>query len=178
MSKMAKLSYAAAVAITSSVPVALPSTVSTNAIVICDERYGDLFTVPEIYKKGFAFVNCVSADLEMSRGVSRIFYLKYGEMENLYEQNPSIGNIVYLFPYESRPFIFHLVTKYLCYETINYESLEICLEKLCKLCIKHSITTLAMTRLVCRLKWDTIKKMIIGIFKKANVSIHIIIYHF
>ena len=56
-----------------------------------------------------ALAHCVSADLKMSQGIARDFKDKFGNLETLHTQGPSVGGLVFLFT--GNRFVYYLVTK-------------------------------------------------------------------
>ena len=56
------------------------------------EEQQDLFTVPSDY----SLAHCVASDLKMSRGIASVFKKKYGRLEELANQRPSVGKTLHL----------------------------------------------------------------------------------
>lgn len=135
------------------------------------ETTGDIFQT----STDISIAHCVSADLKMSRGFALQIRRKFGQIQQLHQQNKSINEIAILH-IEGR-FIFNLITKMYHWQKPTYQTLFRCLQELKTVCEEKQITKLACPRLgsgLDGLNWETIRNMLRYIFRKS--SINIIVY--
>jgi hypothetical protein len=79
-----------------------------------EEISGSLFNAPSLS----SLAHCVSSDLKMSRGIARVFRHKFGNIDTLRKQDPSVGSLVFLFT--GRRFVYYLVTKKVSLPSSNF----------------------------------------------------------
>ena len=151
---------------------------STNKIYNCitynnnyEEKHEDLFN-----NTTESIAHCISADVKMGRGIAVEFKRRYGGVEELLKQSPSIGNICIL--KRNNKWIYYLITKELYWHKPTYKSLKSCLEVMKQHIIDNKIKSIAMPQIGCgldKLKWEVVRKMIKEIFPPDS-QINIIIY--
>lgn len=139
----------------------------------------DLFSVDEKYK----FVQCVSADFGMGRGIATQFNQHFNTKERSFELYPN-----YLAKWKDTHItgdclevdrVFNLITKTYYFEKPTYSSLNDALLILRRLCEEKGIQYLAMPQIGCgldKLQWPKVKQMLISIFEDLNISILICIW--
>ena len=142
-------------------------------------RYGvtreeqlDLFTVSPDY----SLAHCVAKDIKMSRGIASVFKRKFGRVQELADQSPSVGKALRLEDdnAEHKPYIYYLVTKQYSYQKPSYRNLW---DSLCDLrdhLLKNDIMKLAVPKLGCGLDgldWRIVRSMLATIFRFTGVEI-------
>lgn len=128
----------------------------------------DLFTVP----KEYALAHCVAADLKMSRGIATAFRRKFGKIDELQRQDPTVGKALHI--QHRNQHLFYLVTKDWSYQKPTYESLRKSLLDLRKQLLLQGLKKLAIPRIGCGLDglaWNVVRKMIEDVFKDEGISI-------
>lgn len=133
---------------------------------------GDLFDAP----LDFSLTHTVSKDLKMSKGIAKTFVEKFGSVDRLKSQNPTLHNLVFLEHHNQ--FIIYLITKNYFYEKPSYRDIFFTLLKLKQFCIDNNIKKLAMPKIGCgldKLKYENIRIMLRYIFLQTNIEVRI--YH-
>ncbi|CAF4467198.1 unnamed protein product, partial [Adineta steineri] len=73
--------------------------------LVFQEIDGDLFSVAS----NVSLAHCVSQDMSMSKGIATLFRNKFGQINELKNQNVSVGGCAYITSNDRH--IFYLVTK-------------------------------------------------------------------
>jgi len=140
-----------------------------------EERKMDLFDMPEKYY----FVQCISADLAMGKGIAVEFnrrfnvrnkLLKYGDVIEQWISNPGKNNVLVL-PCDR---VLNMVTKLNYWNKPTYNDFLLSLEALADYVNKNNIKYLAMPRIGCgldKLEWSRVKEIIRDIFGPYDVEI-------
>lgn len=139
---------------------------TTNHRVI--EVEGDLFEATQDY----ALAHCVSADLNMSRGIALEFNRRFGNIEVLKGQQKGVSEIAQV-EHEGQKLLY-LITKEFCFQKTTYENLYKTLQNLRTKAEQEHISHIAMPRIGCGMDqpdWKKIKNMIKYIFKGSRIKI-------
>lgn len=134
------------------------------------EIAGDIFST----SSDTSLAHCVSADLKMSRGIALQFRRRFGQIQQLRQQEKSLEDVI-LLRVEDRT-IFYLITKLHSWQKPTYQSIFNCLRRLKLLCEEKQITKLACPRIGCELdglKWEEIRKMLRYIFKNSTIYVSV-----
>lgn len=137
------------------------------------EVKGNLFTAPDNY----SLAHCVSKDFAMEQGLALQFRQLYGSINELKNQNKTVGEVAVLNLPERN--IYCLITKSQYYNKPTYDSLWSALINLRLSCVQNDDYNVAIPKLGCgrdKLEWSTVSKMIKFIFAKS--SIEILVYEF
>lgn len=134
----------------------------------------DLFSVPSEY----ALANCVASDLQMTRGIARVFKSKYGATE-FPEQHgsPAVGEALHL--YRKERHLFYMVTKKLSNGKPTYRAIWDSLINLRHQLLHLGLKKLGIPRLGCGLDgldWKTVRSMIEELFKDTGIDILVCFY--
>lgn len=132
------------------------------------EITGDLFEAHEEYAIG----HCVSQDFQMDRGIALEFRRRFGQVEELKDQNKSVTEVASTTPKER--VIICLITKEYFWQKPTYENVLLTLINLKQLCTRENITKLAMPKIACGLdglEWQEIRTMIRYVFKNTQTQI-------
>lgn len=147
--------------------------------MIFKEKEMDLF---ELKDKGYDFVQCISSDLGMGKGIACQFNKHFDEKNKCLKL---VGQEHAMDMFQKTPgYIIHdwdnnvhnLVTKDRYYNKPTYESLTACLESLKIATQMYNIHKLAMPKIGCgldKLDWDVVKNIIKGVFCDTNVEIQV-----
>lgn len=147
--------------------------------MIYEELTGELFTEAPVFK----FVQCISADLAMDKGITLTFNEKYDTKSKMYELNPntlisewdSQPDITKGFCVYSEP-VFNLVTKRRYYEKPTLQSMGNALTSLKNLCQRYNFDHIALQSTrgsIDRLKWPDVSMLIINILGDLDITIHV-----
>lgn len=150
------------------------------------EIQGDLFTTPS----NVSLAHCVSTDMQMSKGIAKIFRDRYNRVDELIAQSTNrsflfrlrcldflevpVGGCAYLVSNDQC--IFYLVTKERYFHKPTMSSLESSLRAMRDLCLKNDIHRLAMPRIGCgldKLDWNAVSRLIQTIFVNDDMQITI-----
>ena len=135
-----------------------------------NEIVGDIFST----SSDTSLAHCVSADLKMSRGIALQFRRRFGQIQQMRQQEKSIDDVIFL-RVQGR-MIFHLITKLQDWQKPTYQSIFNCLQKLKVLCTENQITKVACPRIGCGLdglKWEEIRKMFRYVFKNSTIYVSV-----
>ncbi|CAF1278841.1 unnamed protein product [Adineta steineri] len=138
--------------------------------LVFQEIPGDLFSVAS----NVSLAHCVSQDMSMSKGIATLFRNKFGQINELKNQNVSVGGCAYIISNDRH--IFYLVTKEKYFYKPTMKTLESSLRTMRDLCIKNNIHHLAMPRIGCgldKLNWDQVSRLIQHIFEEDDIEITI-----
>lgn len=102
---------------------------------------GDLFSSDE--KDSLA--HCVSRDFKMGKGIAVFFKEKFGNVQNLKDQNKQIGDIAVL--KDNNRFVYYMITKERFYNKPTYESVKESLESVKEHCLENGVKNLNMPRI-------------------------------
>lgn len=153
-----------------------------NKIVVKDEdkkvRFqivkGDLFNT-----NSEAIAHCVSEDLKMGKGIAVEFVKRFARINELKDQNPKEGMVVYLERDEKvMRVIFYMITKQKYFHIPDYEKLMESLLYMRKKCEELKVKSLGMPLIACgldRLEWTVVEKMIQVAFWDLDIDITIYI---
>lgn len=138
------------------------------------EEIRDLFTAPDDYY----FVQCISADFGMGKGIAVEFNKRFNTKLNLCSSCPGyldtwrtyhiIGDCIM----EGR--VLNLITKERYYHKPSYISMQYALEKMRVLCRLYNIKKIAMPTIGCgldRLEWSKVVIQIQTVFKNDDIEI-------
>lgn len=136
-------------------------------------KQGDVFSAhPSV-----SLAHCVSEDFEAKDGVTKQFKERFGNLQNLLDQNVKTGGCAYL-ESEGR-YLFYLVTRNFSYHRPYYSSVEKSLKELRKVCINLGVTELAMPLIGNRqdqLDSDLVSRIVDQIFNDTNINLTIYKY--
>ena len=144
------------------------------------ESRGNIFAESSDFK----FVQCISADLEMSKGIAPQFNKNFNTKEiiNSYYPNGKIltkwhndnsydrGYCIYIDP------VYNLITKDLFFKKPNMITMENSLRQLKKLSLMNEDYKLAMPKIGCgldQLNWNKVSSLIKKIFSDTDTEIHV-----
>lgn len=135
---------------------------------------GDLFA-----GNSESIAHCVSEDFEMSLGIAKIFKNKFGNVENLLNQEKKVGQTAYII-YENK-FIFYLVTKKRYFNKPSYKSLKNCLIDMREIMLINGIKSLDIPKIGCgldKLVWEQnskfcVKNIIDEVFQNTEIDINV-----
>lgn len=142
--------------------------VDQNANIRVVEK--DLFSV----EKDRSLGHCVSRDLAMSKGIAVDFKKLFGDVDVLKAMDRKIGEVAYL--NKNGRYIFYLITKQNCYDKPTYDTLELSLVYLRKLCTELKVSKLALPKIGCgldKLEWNRVLKIIEKVFSETAIDIEI-----
>lgn len=110
----------------------------------------------------------------MGAGIAKIFKKKFGRVNELKKQTQKVGEVAYI--KKNGRYIFYLITKHVSSIQCkpSYYNLNKCLIYLRYLCRLHNVKKLAIPKIGCgldQLHWFNVRKNIICIFSKENISI-------
>ena len=142
--------------------------------VLCSykEVTGDLFE-----SKDSGIAHCVSQDLHMGKGIAVAFKKKFGGVDQLKEQHPKIGNLVYLSQDSCIPF--YMITKEKYWHKPSYSNVFSSLQELRKKAEELNIATLSMPEIACgldMLNWNVVRSLIWLAFSSSKVCVTV--YHY
>ena len=129
---------------------------------------GDLFNATD------SLCHCVSSDLKMGRGIALAFRKKFGRINELKSQHPTVGGLCIL--EEETRYIYYLVTKRFYYEKPTYETLKSSLVALREHMISHNVKSISMPLIGCgldRLQWNKVKELLYENFEDTEISINV-----
>jgi hypothetical protein len=142
--------------------------------MIYNEEVKDLFSVPEDYY----FVQCISADFGMGKGIAVEFNKRFDTKMQLCTKCPNYWNTWKLYKMigdcilEGR--VYNLITKERYFHKPTYISMQIALEALRDKCRYFKTKKLAMPLIGCgldKLEWQKVSEMIQNTFKNEDVEI-------
>jgi len=145
------------------------SKIITNSNIV--EVEGDLFQATTDYALG----HCVSKDFKMSKGIALEFRRKFGQVDQLLQQNKQIMEIAAI-KCNGRN-ILYIITKDSHQQKPTYETIFYALKNLREYCESNNINKVALPKIGSghdQLNWEQIRTMLRYIFK--NSEIKIIIY--
>ena len=128
---------------------------------------GDLFDSPD------SLVQCVSADLRMSKGLARQFKLKFRQMRDLQPPFCKIGDLVVV-PVSIS--IFNLVTKTRFFHKPSYRSMLMCLENLRRELVLLHLGCVSMPMIgsgLDSLDWSSVVAILHSVFSSTSVQISV-----
>lgn len=134
---------------------------------------GDLFQVHE----NVSLAHCVSADMEMSKGIAVEFKNRFSRVDELLSHHPRIGKCYYLF--DKQRIIFYLVTKPKYYHKPSYRSLEESLRNLRELCERFKVSELAIPKIGCgldQLDWKITSRIIDQVFENSPIKLTVYLF--
>ena len=149
----------------------------------CDRIYyqkGDIFD--SVHSKA----HCVSADLNMSKGVARGFRLKYQHLSTLFNQNCIVGDVAILTPKQTgheEEYIFYMVTKVRYFEKPTLETMEMAIDRVIRDVTALRVKTLSIPMIgagLDKLKWSDVYNLLarrlarIPINEELNIIVHYI----
>lgn len=143
------------------------------------EIYDDLFN-KSIYEDGSWYVQCISADLRMGRGIAEQFNDHFDMKRRLMEK--------YELDYTTKAFkkqgaevifcpgipVFNLITKEHYWDKPTLSSMTEALKLLKFYCEAYDIKRLLMPKIGCgldKLEWKDVKRIIFKIFDKSDIEI-------
>lgn len=142
--------------------------------MIYHEIIQDLFSVPESYY----FVQCISADFVMGKGIAVQFNKRFQIKKLLKKNYPD-----YLEFWKEHHLtadcilenkVFNLITKPYWRSKPTYQTLELSLQIMKKICLEKEISKLAMPLIACGLDgldWNQVSAMIQNIFSDTEIEI-------
>lgn len=136
------------------------------------EETMDLFSLPE---DEYYFVQCVSSDFKMGKGIALQFNKAFGCRAAMVE---SFKNYKWknegdcLLPKDKK--VFHLITKNKYWDKPTYRTIKESLIKLKVMCAEQNIAKLAMPKIGCgldNLLWNKVRSILEDVFKDSNIEI-------
>lgn len=147
--------------------------------MIFTEVYDDLFN-RELYHDGVWYVQCISADLRMGRGIAGQFNDHFDMKRKLMEKF-RIEDTINAFRHQKAEVIFikeapvfNLVTKEHYWDKPNLGSMCEALKLLRFYCGVFGIKELLMPKIGCgldKLEWKSVKKIIFSVFENTDMKI-------
>ncbi|KAL4136459.1 hypothetical protein QTP88_008007 [Uroleucon formosanum] len=138
----------------------------TNPNVI--EVQGDLFET----SKDIALGHCVSKDFKMSQGIALEFRRKFGQIENLTNQNKEVTEIASIQHNDQN--ILYIITKNHHQEKPTYETFYQAIKNLRTFCEENQIEKLALPKIGSghdQLNWDQVRTILRYVFKKSKIKL-------
>ncbi|KAL4136407.1 hypothetical protein QTP88_007955 [Uroleucon formosanum] len=138
----------------------------TNPNVI--EVQGDLFET----SKDIALGHCVSKDFKMSQGIALEFRRKFGQIENLTNQNKEVTEITSIQHNDQN--ILYIITKNHHQEKPTYETFYQAIKNLRTFCEENQIEKLALPKIGSghdQLNWDQVRTILRYVFKKSKIKL-------
>ena len=142
--------------------------------MIYKEEVKDLFSVSEDYY----LAHCISADFGMGKGIAvefnkrfdmkHMLQNKYSDYLDYYNQHRIGGDCIL----EGR--VLNLITKERYFHKPTITTMTTALEKMKEVCIKNSITKIAMPTIgaeLDRLDWNKVSELICRIFDDMDIEI-------
>mmetsp|Transcript_38 Transcript_38/g.145 ORF Transcript_38/g.145 Transcript_38/m.145 type:complete len:210 (-) Transcript_38:197-826(-) len=141
------------------------------------EVHGDLFET-----KAEAIAHCVSEDLGMGKGIAVEFVKRFGRKDDLKEQNPRIGEVVFLErdKEEVMRVVFYMITKSKYWQIPAYQAVWDSLVEMRQQCEKMNVKSLGMPVIACGLdclEWSIVKEMIQVAFWDLDFEVTIYVHH-
>ena len=130
------------------------------------EKRGDLFSCD----KSFSLAHCVSEDLEMSKGIAKIFKNKFCGVPELMKQDKTTGDVATL--QRGGRFIYYLVTKDRYFQKPTYGSLESSLVAMRRHAVQYGVRNVAMPKIGCgldKLDWGRVRSLIETVFDDTDI---------
>ena len=129
---------------------------------------GDLFT-----NEKDSLAHCVSKDLHMGKGIAVQFKKRFGRVQELKSQKPTVGDVVFL--KDNDRYIYYLVTKERYYYKPTLATLKNSLINLKKLIEMHNVKSLAIPKIGCgldKLEWSKVSELIQNIFTDGEITVY------
>ena len=139
------------------------------------ERKMDLFDIDPLGDLNTHYVQCISADFGMGKGIAVEFNKRFDMKNKVIEKYgqgnyDTVGKCIYV---DDIP-VLNLVTKVRYWNKPSYSTIETALFNLRKTAELNNIHQLAMPRIGCGLdglEWDKVKNIISDIFNDSNIDI-------
>jgi len=134
-----------------------------------EELQGDLFTASPPTD---ALAHCISADLQMERGIAVLFKSKFGGVSELQEQSKRVGEVAYLV--RDGRYIFYLITKEKYFHKPTQEDFEKAVTELRRLCDELGVLGLSIPRIgagLDKLDLDYVRGVIKNAFNGSNTNV-------
>ncbi|KAL4089038.1 hypothetical protein QTP88_024116 [Uroleucon formosanum] len=131
---------------------------------------GDLFQATADYALG----HCVSKDFKMSEGIALEFRRKFGQVDQLLQQNKQVMEISAIKCNERN--ILYMITKDSHQQKSTYETIFYALKNLREYCESNNINKVALPKVGSgydKLNWEQIHTMLRYIFKNSEIKIMI-----
>ncbi|VVC26736.1 Integrase, catalytic core,Macro domain,Retropepsins,Zinc finger, CCHC-type,Ribonuclease H- [Cinara cedri] len=144
----------------------IQSKIITNSNII--EVKGDLFQATA----DFALGHCVSKDFKMSKGIGLEFRRKFGQVDQLLEQNKQVTEIATI-QCDDRNIIY-IITKESYNQKPTYETIFYAIQNLRNFCKSNNINKVALPKIGSghdQLNWEQARIMLRYIFKKSKIKI-------
>lgn len=122
-----------------------------------------------------SLAHCVSQCFTMGRGIAVEFKKRFGRVDELKSQKPTIGSIATLQLDDGR-WIYYLVTKAKASGKPTMESLRASLIAMREHAFEHQVKRIAMPQIGCgldRLHWNAVKPMIEDVFEDTGIEIQV-----
>ncbi|MBR1529196.1 MAG: macro domain-containing protein [Oscillospiraceae bacterium] len=142
--------------------------------MIYHEMIQDLFSVPDSYY----FAQCISADFAMGKGIALQFNQHFQIKKRLKANHPDylhfwkLNHLTADCILENK--VFNLITKPYWRSKPTYQTLELSLQIMKKICLEKEISKLAMPLIACGLDgldWNQVSFMIQNIFFDTEIEI-------
>lgn len=147
--------------------------------MIFNEVYDDLFN-KALYHDGVYYVQCISADLRMGRGIAEQFNDHFDMKRKLMEKY-KIEDTIESFRHQKAEVIFtkeapvfNLITKEHYWDKPNLASMAEALKLLRFYCGVFEVKELLMPKIGCgldKLEWKSVKKIIFSVFERTDINI-------
>ena len=108
----------------------------------------------------------------MGKGIAVEFKRRFGRVQELQAQKPTVGGIVVL---HKERYIYYLVTKQKYWQKPSYKSLEASLKAMYAHAVKHNVHAISLPKIGCgldRLDWDRVEQMLKDIFPDIDITIY------
>ncbi len=141
---------------------------------VIDEIEGDVFTSQK------SLAHCVSADLEMSKGIAKEFDERFGNKDVLHEQFVQPGGVAILDSLyhggDEKTFVYYLVTKKKYFQKPKLHILRLSLECMRNHALKNNVDIISMPRIgtgLDKLDWRNVKQTLFEVFENTGIKIQV-----
>lgn len=121
----------------------------------------------------YSLAHCVSADLQMSGGITPAFKKLYGGFEALKKQERKVGEVA-ISERNETSFVYHLVTRQNWWDAATPSSMRSCLLRLKEHSQENGVNKLTVPRLGTgedKLDWPIVKGIIEDVFRDTDIII-------
>ena len=121
-----------------------------------------------------AMANCVSRDLQMGKGIARLFQSAFRDRSSLREQNKGIGEVA--ITKHNGHFIYYLITKNRYYQKPTYKTVSSALKAMREHCVLNNVKHISIPKLSCgldNLDWERVSALLCVIFFQTNIQIDV-----
>lgn len=139
------------------------------------EIQGDLFSTLQEDKE-YCYVQCISADLKMGKGIALDFNKNFNSRNELNSRRTKVKWSDAGFCLKQRDNVYHLITKGRYWEKPTYRTIRESLIDFKQAVLMYQIKDVAMPKIGCgldNLHWDKVKTIIENLFGDTNVNFYV-----